>query len=109
MCAMCISYTRYKKIDGDFAYEKCVWDLEAMAEENRHSPQCETITEEQYRANHPYETGSTIILTQLQTDIITKSFDEENQTKFIELLSRKYSSALIQGTTMDLMVLRLGV
>ena len=96
MCAMCVIYTRYKKVDGDFAYEKCKWDLEAMAEENRHSPQCETITEEQYRAHHPYETGSTILLSQLSTDIFTKSFNDEAEIIRKTLVS-KYSSALIEG------------
>ena len=96
MCAMCIIYTKYKKVDGDFAYEKCIWDLEAMAEENRHSPQCETITEEQYRTHHPYETGSSIVLTQLSTDIFTKSFDDEAEIIPKTLVS-KYSSALIEG------------
>ncbi len=96
ICAMCIIYTRYKKVDGDFAYEKCIWDLEAMAEENRHSPQCVTITEEEYRLNHPFETGSSIILTQLSTDIITKSFDKE-QDIIEKTLVSKYSSALIEG------------
>ena len=80
----------------EILYEKCLWDLEAMAEENKHSPQCETIPEEQYRTHHPYETGSSIVLTQLQTDIITKSFDEEKNRIYRTLVS-KYSSALIEG------------
>ena len=46
--------------------------------------------------NHPSETGSSIRLTQLSTDIFTKSFDDEAEIIHKTLVS-KYSSALIEG------------
>ena len=95
-CAIVRILTRYKKFDGTYAYEECTFDFEAMAEENRHSPSCVTVTQEYYLENHLYETGSTITLEQLLPNIFTGTFDDIKK-KIQRTLVDKYSSALMKG------------
>ena len=95
-CDVAQILTRYKKIDGTYAYEECTFNFEEMADDNRHSPICRTVSQEYYNQNHPFETGSTITLSHLQPNIFTGTFDDV-KNKIHQILVDKYSSALIIG------------
>ena len=88
--------TRYEKKNGDYAFEKCVFDFQKMGLENIHSPECTSITKEFYRENHPYDTGSSIICNIPLANVFKRNYsDIVNDVRSI--LTSKYSSCLLHG------------
>ena len=88
--------TKYKKQDGSYSCEEIIFDLNKMIKENRHSPYCKTVDEEYYKSKHPYKTGTTITLKDLNKSVFGDSF-KSNCEDINKIVKDKYSKPLLKG------------
>ena len=84
----------FTKVDGQFYWVEMDFPEMCERDDDSFSPNVRTITEEEYRKKHPFENGSTLVLSSIHQSIYVPTTKDDLKKYLITELSNTYNDII---------------